>query len=239
MAKAWQLPFAAALLALSAGAMVASTVLAARLHGVAATRADMLDAVPVRFATWHAVPQLEPIVNPWRLDGLGHPAQIYDRIVSRTYEDAAGNRIMLMLAYKRELHQEDRIHSPELCYFAQGFVLSHARTLLLPIAGKAVQARAFTGISEGRNEDVIYWIRSGSRVIPTAIGTRAEIFMKGLHGTSVDGILVRASLIYTPDSALTQSERQALTVRFLAGLVAASPAATQTILLGAKAGQAQ
>jgi EpsI family protein len=223
---------AGALLALAALALITGRALAANLHSVPVAQGHVLDRVPARIGAWAQIPDTTAPVNPARLDALGRPGQIYDAMVSRTYGLPDGTQIMLMLAWQREQHQEDRIHSPELCYVAQGFVLLDPEDLAVPIGTLTIPARTFDARSLSRDEEVIYWIRTGQGLRANSVATRWEIFTAGLRGRIDDGILVRVSTTDLAGPARSTAEKQALLARFMADLVRSVPADTRAALLG-------
>lgn len=223
---------AAAMLALAGGAAGASQLLTHRLHRVPVADKEALEAIPARIAGWSLVPSDEPPVNPALLDAFGNPVLVYDKIVSRTYRNADGRQIMLMLAYQREQHQEERVHAPDLCYYAQGFVLTAHQAFDLPLAAGSAGVRAFTAEAKSRREEVVYWIRTGTLLRREALATRSAIFMSGLKGRILDGLLVRVSMFDLPGDGMTSAEKRAMLAQFLQDMTRSSPAATRALLAG-------
>ena len=232
MARSEPVIFGGLVALLAAGALAASGMMAARLRTVPASASAALDHIPQRFAGWRAIEDMDGTLAPWRFDAFGHPVEIYDRVVSRTYTDAAGHRVMLMLAYQRQQFQEERVHSPELCYFAQGFVLSARRGLLVVLPGGPATARGFTGNASGRREDVVYWIRPGDTLTSSSLLIRLQVLLYALRGRIVDGLLVRASIIAVPGDGLDPTSRQALLAGFLSALTFNSSRETRYMLAG-------
>lgn len=221
------------LLGLALGATVGSMALGHTLR--AAPMGDvpaLLTQVPPAFGRWQMVPGGAEPVNPAQPDAQGRPGRVYDAIVSRSYAAPDGTQIMVMLAYQAQQYQEDRVHSPELCYYAQGFVLGDQRDVPLNLAQRTVPARAFHGVSLHRNEDVVYWIRTGNELRAGSLATRFEIFNAALHGRIDDGLLVRVSMTDDTGPALSPTARRALLVRFTQELFAASPMPVRTALVG-------
>ncbi|MGS0759311.1 exosortase C-terminal domain/associated protein EpsI, partial [Roseateles sp. GG27B] len=48
----------------------------------------------------------------------------YDETLAMTFKNAAGERVMLSLAYGRNQHKGMITHRPEICYPAPGFKLN-------------------------------------------------------------------------------------------------------------------
>lgn len=220
---------ALALLATAGSMALGRTLHPAPMPGAAA----LLARVPEAFGRWQIVPGTAEPINPAQPDAQGRPGRVYDAIVSRTYAAPDGAQVMVMLAYQDRQYQEDRIHSPELCYYAQGFVLQDRQDVVVSLAGRArVPARAFHGASLHRHEDVVYWIRTGNALRADALATRFEIFNAALHGRIDDGLLVRVSMTDDLGPPMSALARRRLLVRFLQDFFAASPVPVRLALAG-------
>ena len=66
-------------------------------------RVDLENLIPKQFNDWHIVNMSAQIVNPETAAALN---KIYAQTLSRVYENAKGQRIMLSIAYGRD--QSDR-----------------------------------------------------------------------------------------------------------------------------------
>ena len=228
-----RLPQAILLGAIALSGTLAAQVMGARLQPApVAPTTDAITHVPERIGTWLAVKDLTVPVNPARPDSNGRPGQVYDAMVSRTYLAPDGSRVMLMLAYQTQQFQEDRVHSPELCYYAQGYVIKDQKNIQLRENELNFSARFFTGNSISRNESVIYWIRTGNLISQSSLATRGEIFASGIKGKIDDGILVRVSMVDAPGESHSSDEQIAMMTGFLRELLAASPADSRLALLG-------
>lgn len=228
-----RLPQAILLTTLALLGCLAAQIMGSRLHpDPASPTTDAITHIPERIGTWRAVNTLSAPVNPARPDANGKPGQVYDTLVSRAYLAPDGTRVMLMLAYQRLQFQEDRVHSPELCYYAQGFVIRGQRTIQLRDNALNIQAKFFTGSSISRNESVIYWIRTGNIISENSLSSRSEIFASGIRGKIDDGILVRVSMIESPGTSPDSAAQIATMTGFLRELLAASPPDSRLALLG-------
>jgi len=230
--RRYALPAAAALLALALGTAGASHIAMNNLQLVPAERMDVLAAIPSRIGEWNGVPMIVEPVQPSLLDALGRPVLVYDKVETRSFRKADGTTIMLMLAYQREQHQEDRVHVPDLCYFAQGYVLSNQHDIPLKIGRGLITARGFTAEGLERREQVLYWIRTGDLVNNSALRVRAEIFRQGLSGRLLDGLLVRASIVRPAGHAVSAEQDEADVSAFLSQLVLVSSPALAKMLTG-------
>jgi len=236
MAK-YALPAAIAFLALAIGTASASHIAMRNLRSVAIEEMGSLSAIPRRIGAWTAAPMLLEPVQPSLVDALGRPVLVYDRIETRSFRRRDGTTIMLMLAYRRAQHQEDRVHRPELCYIAQGYVLSDDRDVPVPVNGHNIPARSFTAEGIDRREQVVYWIRTGDIISNDALNVRWEIFSKGLEGRLLDGLLVRASIVRPAGLGNLAAEDESLIRQFLAQLLAASPPGLVRMMAGSGSAQ--
>ncbi|MEO7368289.1 MAG: exosortase C-terminal domain/associated protein EpsI, partial [Gemmatimonadaceae bacterium] len=74
--------------------------------------------IPKEFGDWREEPQrYQQVVNPQTQELLD---KLYSQILSRTYVNSAGYRIMLSLAYGTNQRGSLQAHKPEVCYPAQG-----------------------------------------------------------------------------------------------------------------------
>jgi EpsI family protein len=200
---------------------------------VVGTPPNLETLIPKRFAGWVEVP------SPYlQVDlSVGEPGQTsneqpYDAVTLKTYRNAEGEQIMLALAYARQQRQEVKIHRPEICYQAQGFVQLDHRAASFAIPGIAsVPGDRFLMQNKNRIEAVSYWIRIGDAFPEGGLDTRMKLLRDGLDGKVPDGILVRASsLINAPAEA---SDAYRLQDDFLKDFVAAlSPQAKGLLLSG-------
>ncbi|OWY30973.1 exosortase B [Herbaspirillum robiniae] len=178
--------------------------------------------VPHAFADWREVPSPYLQVSVDLDDGTGrNPDQPYDDVLSRTYVNSRGEQVMLALAYAGEQMQDVKIHSPEVCYVAQGFVLRDSTPMSLSTvgAGKPVSGRRFVARNNDRLEAVSYWMRIGDSFPDGGLAARIKIFREGMAGRISDGILVRASSLMRESGQ--ESAAYALQQRFLLDLEAA------------------
>lgn len=205
-------------------------------HDTDAARTPLLASlVPARIGEWREIALAEDAVDP-RAQGPGETDREapYDDVLMRGYKNAAGDVVVLALAYGRHQRQEVKIHRPEVCYVAQGFRVVRHSPVDVPLADAGTAAHGARMLVRGSDhvEAVSYWIRIGDQYSANAWKTRAHIFNEGLHGRIVDGILVRVSQML-PDAASATPERFALQERFLSELVEALPEKSRGLLAGA------
>ena len=152
---------------------------------------DLEKIIPVRFGEWAAQPTAGAIVPA--PDVEANLARLYSQIVSRTYINPRGERILLMVAYGGDQSDALKAHRQEVCYAAQGFeirALSHGQ---LPTLGKTIPVTRMHAVRGRRSEPVTYWFTMGDQVVRGRL-ERLEVQLRyGLAGALPDGLLVRVS----------------------------------------------
>ena len=228
-AAAWT---AAAFAGLCVGAVGLSSWAQANQRVTPEIESSALATIPTQFGPWSQVKNDDGVVSPSLQDEHGRPIAIYDRIVSRTYMRPGHAPIMLMIAYKRQQYQEDRVHRPELCYYAQGFVVTRSARQTLRMGGRDFSAASFVAESPQRRETVLYFIRTGSSITESSVAERLALFKAGLSNTISDGVLVRASVVQDPSSPESVQSTVSLMQTFLGDLVSASSSNAKAVLIG-------
>jgi len=218
-------------------AMVAAAALAivATPRFAATAAAPSLDAtVPKAFGDWKAVEgnSIQVSVSQGVETSFEQP---YDQTVLRTYVNSRGDQVMLALAWGERQRQDVKVHRPEVCYPAQGYVVQRLQPEApIAVAGRAepvptMGMLASRGGRGGELEAVRYWIRIGTNYTGDGLGARWYILQEGLNGRVVDGVLVRASQrIHSTDDV---AHANAVMVQFLADLTHAVPPATLAMLV--------
>jgi EpsI family protein len=155
---------------------------------------DLEAAVPKSFGDWHMDPRATGgVVNPQQADMLN---RIYTQILSRTYVNSDGYRIMLSIAYGEDQRDGNGLHYPEVCYPAQGFqVTSNKRGALNTALGDIPIRRLETQLSQQRYEPITYWTTVGSQAHTGGTKKKIAEMEYGLRGEIPDGLLFRVSSI--------------------------------------------
>lgn len=181
-----------------AGLMVAASVggIAARpaaKQTVAAPKFLLEEMVPRQFGGWHELPrQSVQVVNPQTKVLLD---KLYSQLLTRTYADESGYRIMLSIAYGDDQRGDLQAHKPEVCYPAQGFTLhGNVQAQLETPFGEIAVRRLQTSLGQ-RVEPVTYWFTVGETAIMNKLQHRMVEIRLGLMGQIPDGLLVRISSI--------------------------------------------
>ncbi len=175
---------------------------------------DLEKIFPTEFADWRVdiraamvlpSPQTQAILD-----------SIYNQTLSRTYINAAGDRVMLSVAYGGDQSDATRAHLPEVCYPAQGFQITASSAGQLDLAGRAVRTRLLMSKLGQRNEPITYWLIVGDRVTLSRSDQKLTQFRLGLKGLIPDGMLVRVSSI---DGDMARGHR--MQAQFLTDMAAA------------------
>ena len=214
------------LAALMCGASAASIALQPSKTATSKGTAMPLEVmVPKNFADWNELPsRVAEVVNPQTKELLD---KLYSQLLSRSYVNKEGYRIMLSLAYGDDQRGGLQAHRPEVCYPAQGFKLSKQEDGRLGTTFGDIEVRRLNTAMGERIEPVTYWLTVGNQVIQTGLDKRIAQIRLGLTGQIPDGLLFRVSSI---DS---DSERAfAMQQKFVADLMDAVPAASRKQLSG-------
>jgi EpsI family protein len=166
--------------------------------------ADIEKLVPAQLGAWM---QRENVVEQVSLSIADDPAEkerrLYDQMITRTYANPRGDRVMLAIAYTHAQNEELKIHRPELCYYAQGFAVKKLGESRLQLSSNSsVQSLELFAKNADRLEPITYWIRIGDRVILDPWAVRWKIFSEGMKGNLTDGILVRVSSLVVTESQI-------------------------------------
>lgn len=188
-------------------------------------RMDLAAVFPESFGDWRVDTSM-PVVLP-APDVQAKLNAIYNQVLSRTYVDPHGYRMMLSVAYGGDQSDGMNIHLPEVCYPSQGFEVLAKQVGSVAAAGRQVAVHRLVTRLGGRIEPVTYWITIGDQVAPSRTQQKLVQIRYGLRGQIPDGMLVRVSSI---DADTEQAmSRQA---QFIHELAAQVPEAYRTRVVG-------
>jgi len=161
---------------------------------------DLTALVPSEFGEWHEERDAAAaVVNPEAEAAL---AKIYTQTLARTYVNAAGERILLSVAYGDDQRGEaTQAHRPEICYTAQGFAITSNDVGTLKVAERNIPVRRLVAVSGSRNEPITYWVTVGDRATLPGVGRKLLQLFYGLGGKVPDGLLFRVSSIQADKTA--------------------------------------
>ena len=150
-------------------------------------------AIPKSFGDWTVDETVVPI-NP-SPDQEKTLKEIYDQIVSRTYVNTQGQKIMLSVAYGSSQTQGLRAHRQEVCYSAQGFQINALSKEDFVVDGVTVPATRMVAVNGPRTEPVTYWFTMGDSLVRSLLDRQLTQLKYSLTGTIPDGYLFRVSSI--------------------------------------------
>ena len=183
--------------------------------------------IPRQFGDWReAAPGHVQVVNPQTQELLD---RIYGQLLTRSYVNADGYRIMLSLGYGANLRDRGSLqaHRPEVCYPAQGFIVEKNEAGLLATPSGDIPARRLYATLGERHEPLIYWFTVGDTAVQGKLHKRLVDLRYGLTGRIPDGMLFRVSSIDRDQAAAYRMQEQ-----FIKQLLQALSPADRTRLSG-------
>ncbi|MDO9196982.1 exosortase-associated protein EpsI, B-type [Rhodoferax sp.] len=158
-----------------------------------ATPIDLVSAIPVAFGDWLVDPNVAPVrPSPEQQETLD---QTYDQIVSRTYKNSQGARIMLSVAYGSAQTRKMRAHRQEVCYAAQGFEIKGLRQDNILVTGTEIPMTRMVAVQRSRVEPVTYWFTIGDSLVRSYLDRQIVQLKYAFSGFVPDGYLFRVSSI--------------------------------------------
>ena len=186
--------------------------------------------IPARFSGWAIDTSLVPLTpDPDQQSTL---ERIYDQTLSRTYVNAAGQRVMLSIAYGGDQSNALALHLPEVCYAAQGFQMLEAADGVLATRFGSLPVKRLVARQGARNEPITYWITIGDKAVASGFGQKLQRLAYGVSGKIPDGMLVRVSTIQAD-----QRDAWRVQAGFIGQLLAVLPARDRARLLGTPGGK--
>ena len=116
--------------------------------------------VPETFSGWRMLNEAAQMVDPATEAIL---KKIYREVLSRTYVNAAGDRVMLSMARSGNQIGIQAAHIPDICYPAQGFSIGSAKDGELQTPYGSIALRRLTTSNRERHEPVTYWLTMGDQ----------------------------------------------------------------------------
>lgn len=183
------------------------------------------DNIPTEFAGWSVDDTIVPVqVSPEVQATLD---RVYEKILSKTYINASGQRIMLSIAYGGDQSRALQAHKPETCYTAQGFVVKPLGNSSIQYRNRNISTRKLIATNGNRVEPITYWMRVGEHTVHGGLGQTVARIKYGLNGYIPDGLLFRVSSVGT-----TSAEGFALQQEFIQQLLNSLREIERTQLIG-------
>jgi EpsI family protein len=220
--------YALIVLGLSGGSVLGAEVLKPRtkLADQRPQRVDLETMVPKRFGDWIMDERaLGGIVNPVAEETL---KRIYSQILTRSYLNQMGQRVMVSVAYGDDQRKYLALHYPEVCYPAQGFSVKSNVTGQTEVAGQTLPLRRLeTFMGPNRYEPVTYWTTMGDYTSFGGLPRRMIELRYGLQRVIPDGLLFRVSTIGQDSQAQFDLQE-----RFIRDLLSAVGPEVRALLTG-------
>lgn len=190
------------------------------------------EIVPEQFGHWVVDNSVQPILPPPEVEAKIN--RIYDETLARTYVDQQGHHIMLSISYGGDQTGRLRVHRPESCYSAQGFMVKKIAEEPLETGIGNIPVKRLTAQSGPRHEPITYWIRIGNSTVTGLFGQRLIQLRFGLTGEVPDGLIFRVSSLGEDDQA-----EYRLHDGFVRDLMEVLPKEQQITLVGAATTRSQ
>lgn len=215
-------------LGMSGGSLLGAEALTPRnkLADQRSLRIDLETMVPKRFGDWVMDERaLGGIVNPVAEETL---KRIYSQILTRSYLNVLGQRVMISVAYGDDQRKYLALHYPEVCYPAQGFSVKSNVTGQTEVGGRVLPLRRLeTFMGPNRHEPVTYWTTMGDYTSFGGLPRRMIELRYGLQRLIPDGLLFRVSTIGQDSAA-----QFTLQERFIRDLLSAVGPEVRALLTG-------
>jgi len=188
---------------------------------------DLEGVIPRSFGGWIIDPGIIPIVPA--PDVQAKLDQLYSQVVSRTYVNPRGERVMLVMAYGGEQSDALKAHRQEVCYAAQGFEIRNVLNGSLRFREKTIPVTRVVAVRGPRSEPVTYWFTVGDRVVLGRLERLMVQLRFGLSCRIPDGMLVRVSSISSSPAQAFNGQEE-----FISALLEAMPQGDVHRLLGSR-----
>lgn len=160
---------------------------------------ELGELVPTQFGEWkEEILSIAQVVNPQQQAMLD---RLYAQLLTRTYVNAQGQRVMLSIAYGGDQTDNNQVHEPERCYPAQGFQLQSSSQAVIGTPYGEIPVKRIIATLGQRHEPVTYWISIGNKVVRPGLDKKVEEMKYGLRGAIPDGLLFRISSIDRNETA--------------------------------------
>ncbi|MFT3953837.1 MAG: EpsI family protein [Piscinibacter sp.] len=192
------------------------------------TRVKLDHVLPDRFAGWTLDPEAAVYVRA--ADARGRQVGYFDQVLERSFIGAAGERIMLSVAYLGSQSSDMQLHRPEVCYRAAGFRIEDLATGAIELDGRSMPITRLLARMPGRPEPITYWSVVGGEATASQSQGLSDRLRRAWRRIGRDGVLVRISSI---DDEPARAYR--LHERFAADMARTIAPADRELLLGSRA----
>ncbi|QZA78231.1 EpsI family protein [Deefgea tanakiae] len=163
--------------------------------------------IPQQFGDWKVDQYVSPITVP--ADLQSKLDELYSEVLSRTYINSQGQRVMLSIAYGRNQGGEStQVHRPEICYRAQGFTVGKQYADILKTQSVDIPVQRLMSSMGERLEPITYWILLGEHLVKSGLDRKIWQVKYGFQRKMPDGLLLRVSTIGADREAAYQIQDQ-------------------------------
>jgi EpsI family protein len=209
---------------------IANFALTPRVHVANSRDRDLETLVPKKFAGWTEQPVASIVLPDPSSERLVN--KIYNEVLTRVYTDAAGDRIMLVIAYGGDQSDALQLHRPEVCYAANGYDIGRVYEQHERLGGRGLKLTRVETNNGPMYEPVTYWMRVGDRQVTNNLDRQLAKLSDGLRGRIPDGVLVRVSTRTFGNDPAAQYRVQD---RFIGDFLKSLDPATEEMLVGRRA----
>lgn len=166
---------------------------------------DLETLIPKTFGDWKMDATITPLIANPEQEALIN--KIYSQTLSRTYVNAAGERVMLSIAYGGDQSDNMAVHKPEACYPAQGFqILKNSTISSFATEEGSIPVKRLVATQGQRIEPITYWTTVGDKVAISGLKWKFQQVKYGLTGKIPDGLLFRISSIQADETKAYQTQ---------------------------------
>ncbi len=181
--------------------------------------------IPTRFGEWKLEDANTPIIGGPEVEALLE--KIYSQMLSRTYINGNGERILLSIAYGSDQGNSMQVHRPEMCYPAQGFQIRGMAKRSIDLSGHTLPVMQLVATRGPRIEPITYWVMMGDVAVRGNWEQHFARLKYGLTGKIPYGIVIRVSTISADDHSSYRIQGQ-----FIKDLLGALPVQYRNLLAG-------
>lgn len=189
------------------------------------SKIELETMIPKQFGDWHLDDSILPLSASPDQEAL--LKKIYSQILTRTYINNLGQRIMLSVVYGDGIDRQLDVHRPEVCYPAQGFSVSQYTDQAINTLFGSLFVRRLVATNGQRIEPISYWIKIGDKAVSSTFERKLQKLKQILTGKADSGILARISSI-EKDQDLAYKEQGA----FINAMLQSMPEEQRKQLMG-------
>lgn len=169
------------------------------------SKIDLETLIPKTFGDWKMDATITPLIANPEQEALIN--KIYSQTLTRTYVNAAGERVMLSIAYGGDQSDNMAVHKPEACYPAQGFqILKNPTISSFATEEGSIPVKRLVATMGQRIEPITYWTTVGDKVAVSGLKWKLQQVKYGLAGKIPDGLLFRISSIQADETKAYQTQ---------------------------------